>query len=108
MGTIRSEDILGVSQCDDETGGRNFCYEVITAGRAYLFSADSEPEMNDWISTIKQVSKLLCFSYSNLCISSHSLYTILCVARTFVDVLCVLVYYFCAPFVFLDYSKRCS
>jgi hypothetical protein len=54
LGCIKCEDILGVSQYDDE-GDSRFCFEVVTAGRPYLFKADNEHDMEDWISTIKKM-----------------------------------------------------
>ena len=71
MGNIKCEDILGVSQCDEESSGKEsrYCFEIITAGRAFLFAAETENDMEDWISTIKQVSfeiALVMFDYNSL------------------------------------------
>ena len=57
MGNIGINDILGVCQCEDEVNGRGHCFEVITPSRAYLFSADSDSEMTEWISIVKQVKR---------------------------------------------------
>ena len=57
MGNIGVNDILGVCQCEDEVNGRGHCFEVITAARAYLFSADTDTDMTDWISVVRQVGK---------------------------------------------------
>ncbi|XP_019855675.1 PREDICTED: arf-GAP with Rho-GAP domain, ANK repeat and PH domain-containing protein 1-like isoform X2 [Amphimedon queenslandica] len=55
LGNIGVNDILGVCQCEDEVNGRGHCFEVITAARAYLFSADTDTDMSDWISVVRQV-----------------------------------------------------
>uniref|UniRef100_A0A1X7TTF8 Uncharacterized protein n=2 Tax=Amphimedon queenslandica TaxID=400682 RepID=A0A1X7TTF8_AMPQE len=54
LGNIGVNDILGVCQCEDEVNGRGHCFEVITAARAYLFSADTDTDMSDWISVVRQ------------------------------------------------------
>ena len=49
--------MLIVSQCDVEGASKDkYCFEVVTPGRAYLFAAETENDMLEWIETIKQVS----------------------------------------------------
>ena len=51
------DSMLGVSQCEVDGNKDKWCFEVITPGRAYLFAAESDQEMFQWIDTVKQVSQ---------------------------------------------------
>lgn len=53
MGHIHVEELLSVSRYD-ETDQRH-CFEVNTPGRGYLFSAENEVDMEDWIETFQKI-----------------------------------------------------
>ena len=61
LGRIKLEEMLGVSQSEDEalprdTKNSKCCFEVITPSRAYLFCAETDQEMHSWIDVIRKVS----------------------------------------------------
>lgn len=50
--------MLSVSRCDDESSRDpryKYCFEVNTQGRGYLFCADTEEDMTDWIHVFEQI-----------------------------------------------------
>jgi hypothetical protein len=58
QGDIKICEMLSISCCDDESSRDpkySHCFEVNTESRGYLFCADSKPEMEDWIETLRKV-----------------------------------------------------
>ena len=57
LGYIHMEEMLSVSRCEDD-GVRDprykHCFEVNTQGRGYLFCADTEEDMRDWIQVFEK------------------------------------------------------
>lgn len=50
--------MLNVSKCEDESARDpryKHCFELNTQGRGYLFSADTEEDMTDWIHVFEQL-----------------------------------------------------
>lgn len=58
QGYIRVEEMFSVAKSEEE-GSRDSKYkhtfEVNTRGRGYLFAADTWEEVEDWVTTFKQV-----------------------------------------------------
>ena len=51
---------MSVAKCDDELSRDpkyQYCFEVNTQGRGYLFCAESEVEMEEWIKVFEQIIK---------------------------------------------------
>ena len=60
LGRIKLEEMLGVSQSEDEalprdTKNSKCCFEIVTPSRAFLFCADSDQEMHSWMDAIRKV-----------------------------------------------------
>lgn len=58
LGDIHMEEMFSVSKCEDELSKDpryQHCFEVNTQGRGYLFCADSETDMEEWISVFEQI-----------------------------------------------------
>ena len=49
---------MSVARCEDELSRDpkyQHCFEVNTQGRGYLFCADSEADMEEWIKVFEQI-----------------------------------------------------
>ena len=60
LGDIKPEEMLSVARCEQDSSRTQdpkypHCFEVNTQGRGYLFCADSEEEMMDWIKKFDEV-----------------------------------------------------
>ncbi len=54
------EEMLSVCRCDDEGSKEKdakyrFAFEVNTQSRGYLFCAESEAELDDWVTTFNKI-----------------------------------------------------
>ena len=58
LGHIHMEEMMSAARCEDELSKDpryQHCFEVNTQGRGYLFCADSEAEMDEWIKVFGQI-----------------------------------------------------
>lgn len=58
LGYIHMEELLSVEKCEDEPSRDpkyRHCFEVNTQGRGYLFSAETEGELGEWLDTFQKI-----------------------------------------------------
>lgn len=58
LGYIHVEELLSVEKCEDEPSHDPrypHCFEVNTQGRGYLFSAETEEDLKEWIDTFQKI-----------------------------------------------------
>ena len=52
------DELLSVEKCEDEPSHDpryRHCFEVNTQGRGYLFSAETESELEEWVATFQKI-----------------------------------------------------
>ena len=59
LGDIHMEEMMSVARCEHDEVSRDpkyqHCFEVNTQGRGYLFCADSEADMEEWIKIFEKI-----------------------------------------------------
>lgn len=60
LGCIKPDEMLGVAKCEEDPSTMKdmryrHCFEVQTQGRGYLFCAESEEDMEQWIDVFSKV-----------------------------------------------------
>ena len=58
QGYIHVEEMFSIAKCEDELSRDSkyrFCFEVNTQGRGYLFSAETEEDMEEWVSAFEKI-----------------------------------------------------
>lgn len=61
LGCIHTEVMMSVAKCEDELSRDpkyHHCFEVNTQCRGYLFCADNEAEMEEWIKVFEEIIKI--------------------------------------------------
>jgi hypothetical protein len=59
LGHIHMEEMMSVARCEHGEVSKDpkyqHCFEVNTQGRGYLFCADSETDMEEWINIFEKI-----------------------------------------------------
>ena len=59
LGDIHMEEMMSVARCEHDEVSKDpkyqHCFEVNTQGRGYLFCADSEADMEEWIKIFEKI-----------------------------------------------------
>ena len=72
MGDIKVEELLSVSPCEEESGKERdskyqFTFEVNTQSRGYLFCAETEKELEEWVNVF---NKIICSDAADKLVSA--------------------------------------
>ena len=85
------EELLSVEKCEEEVSREHrHCFEVNTQGRGYLFSAESETELVDWIDTFQ---KIISSDAAENLVSGIVVFVVIVIIINYV-VICLFVYLF--------------